>query len=293
MLKSMTAFGRASVTSEIGKCSVEIHSVNRKHLEINLFLPRELQRFEPEIRKILGTKINRGQVTVKLFAILEKSSPIVVKANLPLVRQMKCAFDSIAQEFQIPEAIVFEMLARQEDLLSFSEEIVDEQVYWSTISEVISQALESFMQMRLREGAALQSDIACRFDYLNEYIEKVAQHAPNATVRYRQKLIERINDLVPGTVEHDERILKEISLFAERIDITEEIIRFRSHLNQCHKLLGDSSGQVGKTFEFILQELVREVNTIGSKSSDIEVSRLVIQIKSELEKIREQIQNVE
>lgn len=292
MLKSMTAYGRAAISTELGRFSAEVQSVNRKHLEINIFLSKELQRFESEIRKVLASKIARGQVTFKLFVYFETASPVAVIPNIPLARQMKAAFEEIAKDLQLPNKVTLEMLAQNEDILSFSEEMPDEEAYRHAVVQVAASALEQFLKMREHEGKALQNDIAGRLKLIEKSLAQIAVHAPNASIRYRQKLVERLNEVLPGAVENEERILREVCLYAEKVDIAEEITRFQSHLAQGYKLLS-SDQSVGKTFEFLLQELGREINTIGSKSSEMEISKLVIEIKSELERIREQIQNVE
>lgn len=293
MLKSMTAYGRASVTNALGRFTAEIQSVNRKYLEINMFLPKELQRFENEIRKIVSAEIVRGQIVVKLFAHFDRVSPITVSPNIPLAKQVKNAWEQIAQELQLSQEISLDILAAQENLLDYNEEMENEEEYRSVVLEAIKQALKQFLQMRLQEGKALQEDITKRLAKLQDCIGQIEKKAPTATERYRQKLLERINELVPGMTENEERVLREVCVYADKIDITEEITRFNSHLNQCSTLINSSATHVGKTFEFLLQEMGREVNTIGSKSSDIDAAKYVIEMKTELERIREQIQNIE
>jgi len=292
-MKSMTAYGRATAATPLGRFSAEIQSVNRKHLEINIFLPKELQRFEPDIRNKLSTVIARGQVTLKLFAQFEKSSPVNVVANIPLAIKLKQALESIAKELNIKEDITLEMLADKEELLSYSEEFQDEEKYRKILLDILDNALQGFNKMKLKEGENLQKDILERIKKLKATIDKIAVLCPNAAEKLRQKLTDKLNEVLPGVVENEERILREVCMYAEKADIVEEITRFNSHLTQCQSLIEKSQGPIGKTLEFILQELGREINTIGSKSADIEISKLVIEIKSELERIREQIQNIE
>lgn len=295
MLRSMTAYGRHSLSTPLGQFTVEIQSVNRKHLEINTLLPKELMRFDPDIRKIIGIAVVRGQVTVKLTAYFEKVMPITVMPNLPLVRQLKAAWDAIAKDLSLrdPSEFSLDLLHGEEGIFLYGENLQDEPGYRVAIFEVVEGALKAFLAMRAHEGEALQRDISSRLKKLSHWMDEIASRAGGATDKYRQKLLERLESLMPGIMENEERVLREICLYAERIDITEEITRFYSHLQQCEKLFLMEAGSIGKTFEFVLQELSREVNTIGSKSSDIEISRLVIEIKSELERMREQIQNIE
>jgi uncharacterized protein (TIGR00255 family) len=295
MLKSMTAYGRSSISSSVGRFAVEIQSVNRKHLELNVFLPKELTRFESDIRKLISRFISRGQVTIKLFAKFDTSTPVSVIPNLPLVRQLKAAWDEIAQEVGLDKKNSFSLSLIQNEtgVITYGEDLQNEEVYRNIICQAIEEALKGFVEMRNREGKELQTDIEARLSKMQKWIVQIEKLAPGATEKYRQKLIERLNEVVPGTFENEERILREVCLYAERIDISEEITRFNSHLKQAEILINNNTGSQGKTFEFLLQELNREINTIGSKSSDVEVSKLVIEVKSELEKIREQIQNVE
>lgn len=295
MLKSMTAYGRATLSTRRGRFVAEIQSVNRKHLEINTFLPPELMRFDRDVRSLIGAKVFRGQVTVKLLVQFDDATPIVVTPNLPLARQLKQAWDAIADDLQLEasQRFTLRMLVKEPGILLYGEELKDETLFLKDISEVIDSALQHFLEMRVTEGAALEKDIADRLSHLKKYVEKIAELAPNAPEKYRQKLRERLEEVIAGAVDNEERILREVCLFAERVDITEEVIRFRSHLKQCEEMLHSDKGAIGKTLEFLLQELNREVNTIGSKASDAEVTKYVVAIKSELERIREQIQNVE
>lgn len=295
MLKSMTAFGRASLLSPIGRFVVEMQSVNRKFLEINVLLPKELLRFDNEVKKLIGTKVFRGQVSVKINAYFDQSTPLVVAPNIALARQIKAAWDAIARDLSLPgdQGFTLQMLAAEQGILLYGEDLHDEELYRTALLDVINQALNNFVEMRLQEGSALQQDISSRLANMRLWVNKITERSQGSTDKYRQKLIERLEQVKPGITQDEERILREICLFADKIDIAEEITRFHSHLDQFEKLLQSDTNGVGKTLEFILQEMNREVNTMASKSSDVEVSHLVIDIKSDLERIREQIQNVE
>lgn len=295
MLKSMTAFGRACIATPLGRFVVEIQSVNRKHLEISTFMPKELVRFDPDVKNWIAKQVLRGQIIVKVSAVFDKESPVVVQPNLPLARQYKQAWDKIADDLGIivePEAFL-KLISKDSGILLFEENIKDEGEYRENLKKAVEGALQDLVAMKVREGVVLQQDINSRLQNLRGWLGAVAVKAPGATQRYRQKLIERLKEVLEGNLEADERILKEIGIYSEKIDITEEITRFESHLGQFSALIGSETESVGKTLDFLIQELNREINTIASKSSDIEVSRLVVEIKSELERIREQIQNVE
>lgn len=290
----MTAYGRATLTHQVGRFTAEIQSLNRKHLEIQTSLPKDLQRYDHEVRKLLAQSIARGQVSLRLNAYYEHSAPSTAVPNLPLARQLAAAWKQIAKELNLPDnSLTLDLLADQPDILILSDEAADEKPYREAILEVVDAALKQLLEMRKREGEALQVDINNHFERLRKGINQIAKLAPNATAKYRQKLRERLEEILPGAIENEEKILREVCVFAEKVDIAEEIMRFNSHLDQCLKLIQTDAAHVGKNLEFLLQELGREINTIGSKSSDLEVSRLVVEAKGDIERIREQIQNVE
>lgn len=295
MLKSMTAYGRACSVSSIGHFTVEIQSVNRKHLEINTFLPKELLRFDADVKKWIAVRVGRGQVNVKISVTFDRVSPLVVTPNIALAKQIKSAWDAIALELQLPveKGFTLSMLSEISGLLLYDEDVQDEEIYRNALHQAVSEALEKLMTMKLREGEILHKDIAARFDKMVPLIKEIAIKAPGATERFRQRLLERLEEVMAGNVEHEERLLREVCVYAEKVDIAEELTRFDSHLEQVKALLKSDGQAIGKTLEFLVQELNREINTISSKSSDMDVSRLAVDIKSELERIREQIQNIE
>lgn len=298
MLRSMTGYGRAILDTKLGHFSVEIQSVNRKYLESNISLPIELQRFEGEVKKWISNAISRGQVHVKFHVIYDSDAPLTVTPNIPLAKQLKAAWDQIAEELQViyPKSktpFTLDLIKNTEGLLCINEDLINEESFKEALHSVFHLALNDFIEMKTNEGKELQKDISKRLNNLKQSIALIAQKAPEVPKKYHQKLLERIEQIIPNNAELDDRILKEIALYAEKSDITEEIVRFNSHLNKIEKLLEGKESSVGKTFEFILQELNREINTIGSKGSDITISHSVVDCKSELERIREQIQNVE
>lgn len=295
MLKSMTAYGRATFTSSVGYVVVEIQSVNRKFLEINTLLPKELLRYEGEIKKWVAQKVARGQINIKIFIDYEESSPLVVKPNLPLARQLKTAWDKIADDLGLdPKTNVhLALFADVKELLSLEEDIKDENLYRETIKSSLDRALQPFLKMKADEGSVLQLDILKRLSRLGEWMECISQKGEGATAKYRDKLKLRLEEILAGCMENEERLLREVAIFAEKVDIAEEVTRFHCHLKHFAEVVHSNAEGQGKTLEFILQELGREINTIGSKSSDIEIARRVVDIKSGIEQIKEQIQNVE
>lgn len=295
----MTAYARASISSSLGHFSVELHCVNRKHLEINTSLPSTLLRYDSDIKKWISAVIGRGQVNVKILASFNDNSPLVVNPDLALAKQIKKAWEQISNELCciISDEQLLEIISREEGLLIFDEEIADEELYKTTLQQLINEALKQLIAMKTYEGKVLYDDIQSRFAKLTGLISNIEVKAPAAIEKYRLRLEERLKEVLGINNENEERILREVFLYADRIDITEEIVRFKSHLEQVNKMLtldlqANKHG-ISKHLEFFIQELNREVNTINSKASDVEISHMAIEIKTELEKIREQIQNIE
>lgn len=294
MLKSMTAYGRSSIKVDVGLIVVEIQSVNRKHLEINVLLPKELEHFEIEVKKWVSPSISRGNVTIKITASFDNKVPFTVRPNLPLALQVKQAWDQIAKHLQVNGCeFDLSLLADVEDIFIIEQNRENEEIYREFLKKAVELAMKGFVHMKIHEGAALQTDIAGRLVKIHQFVKMVEERTPFASQKYREKLIARLEEILPGHIENEERILREVAVFAEKIDITEEITRFFCHLTRFEEMMQSDLIGVGKTLEFILQELSREINTIGNKSSDLDIARYVIDIKSELERIREQIQNIE
>lgn len=295
MLKSMTAYGRASLTNSLGRFVAEIQSVNRKHLEINATYPNRLIRYDGDIKKWVSAAVARGQINLRLSFYAQDASPLAVAPNLPLARELVSAWKAIGDDFglNMDERTVFTLLSASPDILLYEDAPVDEELLFSSVKDVCEQALHKLVEMKETEGNALYEDIHSRLNRMAEMMKIIEEKSPNAVGKYKAKLVEKIKEAAAGCQDNDERILREVCLYAEKVDTSEEITRFNSHLLQAHQLLKSGMGSVGKTLEFLIQEFNREINTIGSKSADIEITRAVVAIKAELEKIREQIQNVE
>lgn len=294
MLKSMTAYGRSTQENLIGRFTAEIQSVNRKHLEITVILPRELSRFDAEVKKWISAAVGRGQITVKFTVIFNKSIPLTVAPNIPLAVKIHQASHEIASVLGLDAGkLALKLLEQQPSILLFDEQMEDEELYREKLHEVFNGALQGFLEMKMQEGHAIFLDITQKLEILHQEIKQIAIYAPNATKRYRERLVERLKEFYSRTFEEEERILREISIYAEKIDILEEITLFEAHLKQFTDVIATKNESVAKKLEFLLQEMNREVNTIGSKSSELEVSRRVVEMKSTLERIREIIQNVE
>ena len=295
MLRSMTAYARASKDSLFGRIVVQISSLNRRHLEVVVNLPREFNIFDTDIKKWVTAQIGRGQVSVDISVSFKEEGPIKVTPNLLLVRQLKKAWEGIASEVGAPlaQAADLTLYVGQENLLTFQQDLVQEDLYRKSLRDVVSEALQQFVVMKVKEGTTLQEDILSRLEKLRSYIRLVSEKCIHTPEKYRQKLLARLQELVPTAMDHEERMLREVAIYSERVDISEEVTRFFSHLDQLEEVLRGQETTVGKKVDFLIQEINREANTIGSKSSEVEIARLVVEAKTELERIREQIQNVE
>lgn len=291
----MTAYGRASLTTALGSFVAEIQSVNRKFLDVHVSLPSELLRFETEIRRLIPQFVSRGQVQLTITAKYSTSIPVTVVPNLPLAKEIKRAWDEISTTLGLSEQQSFQLalLADRTDILLYDTRWEQEEDYKAALLEVTQQALSHYIAMKDFEGSNLMKDILQRVQLLQMGIESIALQSAGAPDKFRKKLTERLHEALPAFVENEERILREICIYAEKVDIMEEITRFKAHITHFEHVLTSTEHAIGKTLEFIVQEMGREINTIGSKTGEVQVSQKVIEIKSELERIREQIQNVE
>jgi uncharacterized protein (TIGR00255 family) len=293
-LKSMTGYGSAQVREKGVLATVEILSVNRKHLDINIILPRHLSRFDPDIRKLISSAIFRGHVVVRISCVFEESSPLAVRPNLALAKELYRGWQEIARALGIPaaEILSLSLLEKEPELFSFEETSLMESLQ-PILLKAVEDALKPFLEMREREGKLLESEISAKIKKLKDTVREIEANSTLATVKLREKLLSKLKEVLPEIKIVDDRLLKEIAIFAEKVDIAEEILRLDAHLDQFIQLLEEPKNTPGKTADFILQELNREINTIGSKSLELAITRLVVHMKSELERIREQMQNVE
>lgn len=292
MVRSMTGFGRGQASVEGYSITVEIRSVNHRYFELYTKIPRTYSFLEEKIKALLQTEISRGKVecSVQIEATADES--VVVSVNEPLAKGYVDAVNSISESFGITNDITAMSVARFSDVLSISKAPVDEDLLWSKVSPVVSEALKSFVDMRLAEGAKLSQDVLSRADIILDNVSYVEKRSPETVKAYSEKLLERMKTVLGDTQIDESRILTEAAIYADKVAVAEETVRLRSHIEQLHTML-DSSEAVGRKLDFLVQEINREANTIGSKAQDVDIARRVIDIKAEVEKIREQIQNIE
>ena len=292
MIKSMTGFGKAEKELPGGKVVVEIRSVNHRYGEVSVKMPRTMLAFEHEVRKLVAGRLKRGKIEVFVKQETSSGSASLPVLNIPLAKAYQKAFSSLREALGLGDPITLELIAAQKDVFLTGEEEVNEEVFAAELTAAVNAAVEGLDAMREREGTALLEDIVPRLVTLEAVIGTIAERIPQSMTETAARLRERIVQLLNGQPLDESRIAQEIAVMADRCDITEELVRFRSHLSQVTAAL-HSDEPVGRKLDFLLQELNREVNTIGSKANDADIAIQVVALKAELEKIREQIQNIE
>lgn len=294
MLKSMTAYGRSSIDTLQGRFNIEIQSVNKRHYELQCFLPGFLQRFDAKIRNLLNEHIHRGQVTLRVSISTEGEQSPYIHVNRSLLKQYINAWQTIADEigYGSDYKVPLNLFSNIPGLLG-TEELKDETLFWEQLQEGIQAALIAFTECKKSEGAKLREDLEKRAQKISLWRAQVEEKSRGSSNKYRDKLKEKLEEILPGSIENDERLYREVAIYADKIDIAEEIVRLKAHLEKLHELLNTQQHSVGKEIEFLLQEITREINTTGAKSSELEVIQLVLSMKNEVERIKEQVQNVE
>ncbi len=292
MVRSMTGFGRAQASVEGYNITVEIRSVNHRYFELYTKIPRTYSFLEEKVKALLQTEISRGKVecSVQIEATADES--VVVTVNEPLAKGYVDAVEQISECFGIANDLTAMSVARFSDVLSISKAPVDEDLLWSKVSPVVSDALKGFVDMRLAEGVKLSQDVLSRADIILNNVAYIEERSPETVKAYSEKLLERMKTVLGDTQIDEARILTEAAIYADKVAVAEETVRLRSHIEQLHTML-ESTEAVGRKLDFLVQEINREANTIGSKAQDVDIARRVIDIKAEVEKIREQIQNIE
>ncbi len=293
-MKSMTGYGRGECAQNGFKITVELSSVNRKQSEISINLPREIEVLEAQVRDEINKCISRGRLSVRIsMHSAGNSSANKLRVNVALAKSYAKEFSKLAKELKLSEPITLDLLIRSPGVLQADEEIGDAEDFWPAVNKALQAALASLLKMRSREGAHLAKDMTTRVNTIRKAFAQIQKQAPEVQKRYRDQLIQRVKNAgleVPPL--DDERLLKEVVYFADRSDISEELTRLESHFQQFDDCL-KSAEPVGRTLDFLAQEMNREVNTIGSKANNALISREVVVLKAELEKFREQVQNVE
>jgi uncharacterized protein (TIGR00255 family) len=296
LIKSMTAYGRGEVETAKQKWVVELRSVNHRFLELSLNLPRRLWALEDRFRKLIKGRLSRGRIDMQLSweSLAEKS--VTLKLDKAMVGEVRTALEDIRQIGITPETLRMEHFLHFSDLIVTKEQVnqdMEMEETWETVSQAVNQALDLLEDMRVTEGAALAADLAANLEDIRRVMGNIAIQAPLLPQLWRERVTARLAELFPEGGPVDEtRLAQEVALMAERRDLAEELARLESHLAQFQQTL-ESAVPVGRKQEFLLQEMLREANTIGSKSGDLTISQAVLEIKGSLERLREQVQNIE
>lgn len=289
----MTGYGKAEALIDGRKYAVEIRSLNHRYLEISLRLPGSLSVLETEIKRRIGERFSRGRIEVAIRVDtngnMEEGK---LELNLPLIRNYYTLMQRLRDEFQLQGEVSLEHLTGFKDVFTPAEVEVDMTLISEHIEIVLDQAVDLLMDMRKKEGGLLMTDLEERIRLIEGYLSVISERAPRCVQEYQRRLSERVRELAGGVDIDAARLAQEVAIMADKSDVTEEIVRLNSHISQFHEML-NSENAIGRKIDFLIQEMNREINTIGSKTGDLEISRNVIEIKSELAKLREQVQNIE
>lgn len=292
MIRSMTGFGRAAAETEGYFITVELKSVNHRYFDFSCRLPRQYGFAEDKLKSYINSKVSRGKIDCYLGIEALKTDDAEVVVNHTLASAYVNALKELSVTYSLKEDYGAAGIARFSDVLVLKKAEEDEEKLWSLIEPVAGEAVDKFIKMREIEGEKMRKDIASRAAYILECVSFIEERSPQTVKEYNDKLVSRVHELI-GDVSLDEgRIIQEVAVFADKVAVAEETVRLRSHISQLQTFL-DSEEPIGRKMDFLVQEINREANTIGSKASDVDIARKVVDIKAEVEKIREQIQNIE
>ena len=291
-MNSMTGYGRSRQVLDGREITVEIRSVNHRYLEYSARIPRMYGYLEEKLKTFLQSSVSRGKVEVTVSIQNLTGGDTVVQINQALAKGYLDAMRSQAETLGLQDDLTLSTLTRFNDVFTLQKLEEDQQVIWNGVEQVAKQALDQFLEMRRREGDRLKQDITQKLAVLAEHVAAVEEQSPKTVAAYRQRLLQKMEELLADRCIDQQRILMEAGLYAEKIAVDEEAVRLKSHLDQFAQMM-EQAGPVGRKLDFLVQEINRETNTIGSKAQDLAVTRRVVEMKSEIEKIREQIQNIE
>lgn len=292
MIKSMTGFGRCEITENNRKIMVEMKSVNHRYLDVNIKMPKKLNFFEAAIRNELKNYVQRGKIDMFITYEDFTEANICVKYNKELAAEYKKYLEQMAEDFSLDNDIRVSALSRYPEVLSMEEQTVDEEELWQLLRRAIRSAAEGFVAARVKEGENLRDDLIAKLDGMLEHLHYITVRSPKIIAQYRQNLEDKVKELLEDAQIDDSRLLMEVTIFADKVCVDEELVRLQSHIETTRENLLQG-GSIGRKLDFIAQEMNREANTILSKTTDLEISNHAIELKTEIEKVREQIQNIE
>lgn len=292
MIKSMTGYGRGTIEEAGRAFQVEIKSVNNRYLDINIRLPRQFNALEDNVRKYITSRLSRGKIDVYINQEKISEDDVNISVDEQVAKSYYDAFTTLKEKFSLQDDISLSLIARSNDVIVIKKKEEDLEHIWNTLSKALQAAIDMFVDMRIKEGLKLSNDMLDRCEMINGILLKIEERSPEVVKEYREKILQRISDFLKEVEVDQGKLLNEVAFFADKCNVTEEIVRLKSHIEQFKNTL--SSGEsIGRKLDFIIQEMNRETNTIGSKANDLVITNLVVDIKSEIEKIREQVQNIE
>ena len=292
MIKSMTGFGRSEIVKGNRKISVEIKSVNHRYLEAGIKMPKKLNVFESRMRDLLKKYATRGKIDIFINYEDDSENQVNLKFNQNIADEYMAIFNNMSEKYNLKNDMTVGGLARFPEVITMDEVQEDEEELWHFIEEAMKAALEQFVNTRILEGETLKKDLLGKLDHMEELVAFVEKRSPEIMKEYRSKLESKVKELLGDTTIDESRIATEVIIYADKICVDEETVRLRSHIEHARKCLNEEGG-IGRKMDFIAQEMNREANTTLSKANDIEISNAAIDLKTEIEKVREQIQNIE
>ncbi len=292
MIKSMTGYGKSEQTIDSLNVTVEIKSVNHRYFEFSARVPREYGFLEEKLKKYCNSLITRGKVECYVSVEDLEEREMEVNVNKTLAAGYVKALKELSERFGLKDDISAVTLSRYPDVITLHKASEDEERIWNAVKAVAETAVSKFIEMRETEGSKLRGDILSRADYIIECVEFIEGRSPETVREYNEKLKQRMKELLGDAAVDEQRLLNEAAIYADKIAVDEETVRLRSHISQLREFM-NSSEAIGRKLDFLVQEINREANTIGSKAQDVDIAKKVIAIKAEVEKIREQVQNIE
>ena len=292
MIKSMTGFGRCEIAEGTRKVTVEMKSVNHRYLDVNIKMPKKLSFFESSIRGELKKYVQRGKIDIFITYEDCSENKVSIKYNKDIAEEYLKYLNEMASEFNLDNDIRVSALSKYPEVFTMEEQMVDEEEIWKVLAKAIDGAAEGFVEARIKEGKNLADDLIGKLDGMLELVKYIEERSPKLMEEYRKKLEERIHEMLGDASIDESRILTEVTIFADKVCVDEEIVRLKSHIEATKQALIEG-GSIGRKLDFIAQEMNREANTILSKANDLEISNIGIELKTEIEKVREQIQNIE
>ncbi len=292
MIKSMTGFGRCEVTEGARKISVEMKSVNHRYLDVNIKMPKKLNFFETAIRNELKNYMQRGKVDIFISYEDMTETNVCVKYNRDLAAEYMKYLWQMSEDFSLDNDVRVSTLSRYPEVLTMEEQSVDEEELWYLLEKALQGAAESFVETRVKEGENIRDDLLAKLNAMLASVEFIEHRSPQIIAEYKQKLRDKVRELLEDAQIDEARLLTEVTIFADKVCVDEELVRLKSHISATKGSIQEG-GSIGRKLDFLAQEMNREANTILSKTTDLEISNRAIELKTEIEKVREQIQNIE